>query len=249
MAQSLKDKVVVITGASSGIGEAAAEALSQKGAKIALLARRKQRLEKLSERLSKNGTEVLVLQVDVSKEDQVAQATQQILAKWGRIDVLIANAGVMLLSPIHGAKTEEWRRMMEINVLGLMYSVHQVLPLMIKQKSGHIVTISSVAGRAIFPNGGAYSASKFAVCAFSESLRREVARDSIRVTVIEPGAVKTELTEHTTHEDSKEFINQFLKSVRALESEDIAAAIVYALEQPNHVDVNEILIRPTDQEA
>ena len=190
---------------------------------------------------------MLPIEADISKEDQVKSAIAQTIKQWGRIDILVANAGVMLLSPVREAKTEEWREMVDINIMGLMYCTHQVLPHMTKQKSGHIVTISSVAGRTIFPYGAVYCATKYAVRAFSEALRQEICKDNIRVTIIEPGAVKTELSEHISHAGAKEFLENFASKMETLSSEDIASAIVYALQQPAHVDVNEILIRPTEQ--
>jgi len=244
MTENLKEKVAVITGASSGIGEATVIALVQEGVKVAAVARRKDRLDELAKQYK--GL-VLPIEADISDEDQIKKAISQTIKHWGRVDILVANAGVMLLSPVRDAKTEEWKRMVDINILGLMYCVHQVLPYMIKQKNGHIVTISSVAGRTIFPYGAVYCATKYAVRAFSEALRQEICKDNIRVTTIEPGAVKTELSEHISHTGAKEFLEKFVSSMEMLDSKDIASAIVYALQQPSHVDVNEILIRPTAQ--
>lgn len=244
MAASLKEKVALVTGASSGIGEATVMSLAQAGVKVAAVARRKEKLDELAK---KHTGQIFAIEADISKEDQMKKAVAQTIEKWGRVDILVANAGVMLLSPVREAKTEEWRKMVDVNVMGLMYSVHTVLPYMTKQKSGHIVTISSVAGRTIFPNGAVYCATKYAVRAFSEALRQEICKDNIRVTIVEPGAVKTELSGHVSHAGSKEFLENFFSSMEMLESQDIAAAILYALQQPAHVDVNEILIRPTEQ--
>lgn len=248
MADSLKDKVVIVTGASSGIGEATTVALVQAGAKVAAVARRKDRLDKLGKKLAKGPGEIMGIEADMSQEEHASKMVAQTTQRWGRVDILVANAGVMLLGPVREARTDDWRKMMGVNVLGLMYCVHAVLPVMTRQKSGHIVTLSSVAGRVIFPGSAVYCATKHAVGAFSEGVRKEVLEDHIRVTVIEPGAVATELTEHITHAGAKAMAQQTYAAIQTLKSEDIAASIIYALEQPPHVDVNEILIRPTQQE-
>ena len=168
--------------------------------------------------------------------------------RWGRLDLLVNNAGVMLLSPIDRARVEDWRRMLDLNLLGLMAATRAALPHMRKQKDGHIVNISSTAGRVANPDASVYAATKFGVGAFSEALRREVYKDTIRVTVIEPGAVATELREHVPDADTRKRIDTWATSLRQLQSEDVAAAILYAVSQPQHVNVNEILLRPTDQE-
>jgi len=244
MLQNLKDKIALVTGASSGIGEATVKALVKEGVKVAAVARRKDRLKSLA---NEYGNQILPIEADISREDQVKDAIHQVLEKWDRIDTLVANAGVMLLSPVREAKTDEWRSMVDTNIMGLMYSAYHVLPHMTKQKNGHIVTISSEAGRTIFPNGAVYCATKYAVRAFSEALRQEICKDNIRVTIIEPGAVKTELAGHVSHAGAKEFLEGFFSSIELLNSEDIAMSIIYALQQPSHVDVNEIMIRPTAQ--
>lgn len=248
MKQKLAGRVAIVTGASSGIGEATTAALVGEGAKVAAVARRRDRLEALVQRLAGGPGEVLVIEADVSNEAQVHEVIATTEAKWGRIDALVANAGVMLLGPVRDANTEDWRRMVNLNVLGLMYCTHAVLPIMARQKGGHIITVSSVAGRVSFSGGAVYCATKFAVGAFSEALRQEVSKeDNIRVTIIEPGVVATELPQHITHPEAKVMAEQLYGSMTALQSEDIAAAVVYALEQPPHVAVNEILIRPTEQ--
>jgi NADP-dependent 3-hydroxy acid dehydrogenase YdfG len=244
MVDNLKDKVAIVTGASSGIGEATVKALVKEGCRVVAVARRKDRLDKLAKEC---GDQVFAIEADMSNLDQIEQVILHTKKKWGRIDTLVANAGVMFLSPVKDGKPEEWRQMLDINLLGLMYCVQKVLPHMIEEKKGHIITLSSVAGRTIFPNGAAYCATKYGVRAFSEALRQEVCKDNIRVTVIEPGAVKTELADHVSHAKAKEHLEQFFSSMEALTSEDIASAIIYALKQPPHVDVNEILIRPTAQ--
>jgi NADP-dependent 3-hydroxy acid dehydrogenase YdfG len=248
MPNQLTGKVAIVTGASSGIGEATAIALATEGASVVIAARRRDRLAALEQRIIQMGGTVLTIPADVSDEAQVRDLVNQTHAKFGRIDILINNAGVMLLGAIDGANTEDWRRMINVNVLGLMYATHAVLPLMKAQKTGHIVNLSSVAGRVANAGTGVYNATKWAVGAFSESLRKEVYIDNIRVTIIEPGLVATELPQHITNAEAKERAITFYGSVKTLESEDIAAAIVYAVSQPPHVNVNEILIRPTGQE-
>ena len=247
MANVLDGKVALITGASSGIGEATALALAAQGAKVAVAARRTERLEALIHKIEGKGGEAMPIIADVSSEEQVRDMVHSASGRWGRLDILVNNAGVMLLGPIDGADTEDWRRMVNINLLGLMYCVHAALPIMKQQHSGHIINISSVAGRTARAGSGGYNATKWGVVAFSEALRQEVYSDHIRVTTIEPGAVATELTEHITHEQTKRDTQDWIKEIRPLQSEDIAAAILYAVTQPDYVDVNEILIRPTDQ--
>jgi len=248
MAGKLDGKVAIITGASSGIGEATALALAEQGAHVALAARRADRLETLTQRITDSGGQAIPIVADVADEAQVREMVDKTKAQWGRIDILVNNAGVMLLGPIDSANTEDWRRMMNINVLGLMYATHAVLPLMKVQGEGHIVNISSVAGRIARAGTGVYNATKWAVCAFSEALRQEVYKDKIRVTIIEPGVVATELPQHITDPRGKEQAQALYQSMTPLESQDIAAAIAYAVTQPPHVNVNEILIRPTEQE-
>ena len=248
MTGKLDGKVALVTGASSGIGEATALALAEEGAAVAISARRADRLEDLAKRIEAKGGKVKVIVADVALEDQAQEMVVAANAAFGRLDILVNNAGVMLLGPVANADTEDWRRMIQTNVLGLMYTTHAALPLMRAQGQGHIVNISSVAGRTARAGAGVYNASKWGVGAFSESLRQEVYKDKIRVTIIEPGAVATELTQHITHPDSKKQIEQFVQAMTPLESEDIAAAILYAVTQPPRVNVNEILIRPTDQE-
>ncbi|MEA2552977.1 MAG: hypothetical protein QOJ65_1153 [Fimbriimonadaceae bacterium] len=247
MAKQLEGKVAIVTGASSGIGEATALQLAAEGAKVVAGARRVDRLEKLKAEIEKAGGEVVTVRADVQDEKQCRELIGQAEKQFGRIDILVNNAGVMLLGPIDGADTEDWRRMINTNVLGLMYCTHETLPIMRKQKSGHIVNISSVAGRTARAGVGVYNASKWAVGAFSEALRQEVYMDGIRVTIIEPGVVRTELREHITVPEVREDTEKWAQSMTQLESEDIAASILYAVTAPQRVNVNEILIRPTEQ--
>lgn len=245
--RKLEGKVALVTGASSGIGEATAIALAAEGARVALAARRADRLEKLVKRILDNGGQALPIVADVADDAQAHDMVLKANAEWGRVDILVNNAGVMLNGPIDAADTEDWRRMVNTNVLGLMYATHAALPIMKAQGQGHIINISSVAGRTAQAGSGVYNATKWGVGAFSEALRQEVYQDKIRVTIIEPGAVATELTDHITNSAAKERIQTWVKSLIPLESEDIAAAIIYAVTQPLRVNVNEILIRPTEQ--
>ena len=246
MAVDLSGRVVAITGASSGIGEATALACARAGAAVALAARRMDRIEELAERITGDGGTALAIRTDVGEEAQAGEFVRRAAAELGRLDVLVNNAGVMLLGPIEGADTEEWRRMVHANVFGVLYCTHAALPLMRAQGSGHVVTVSSVAGRFARPGSAVYNLTKFGVGAFSEALRQEVAPAGIRVTLIEPGAVATELPEHNRPE-IQEVIRGVFKDVEPLSAEDIANGILYAIGSPPNVAVNELLIRPAGQ--
>jgi NADP-dependent 3-hydroxy acid dehydrogenase YdfG len=248
MAQELKDRVALVTGASSGIGEATALMLAKAGAHVAVAARRRERLEEVAGRIRAMGSEALVVEADFGVEAEAQRAVQETENAFGRIDILVNNAGVMYLEPVAEADLARWRRMFEINVLGLIAATQAALPGMRARRDGHIVNIASTAGRIASPNGAAYSGTKFAVVAFSESLRKEIYQDRVRVTVVEPGLVATELREHIGHAATQKAINDWAASVRQLQPDDIARAILYAVTQPPHVCVNEILLRPTDQE-
>ena len=248
MTTPLQGKVALVTGASSGIGEATALALARAGARVAIAARRRDRLDGVAGRIADLRAESLVLEADVARPEEAESIVSRTVERWGQLDILVNNAGLMLLSPIDRARVEDWRRMLDLNVLGLMVTTRAALPQMRRQKDGHVVNISSTAGRVANPDASVYAATKFGVGAFSEALRREVYRDNIRVTVIEPGAVATELREHVPDPDTRERIDTWARSMRQLQSEDVAAAILYAVSQPPHVNVNEILLRPTDQE-
>ncbi|TPK87404.1 MULTISPECIES: SDR family NAD(P)-dependent oxidoreductase [unclassified Mesorhizobium] len=243
----LADKVALVTGASSGIGEATATALAAAGAKVAVAARRADRLEALAARIEKAGGAALRIEADVTRNDDITAMVGKVVAEWGRLDILVNNAGVMLLSPAAEATLEDWRQMVELNLLALMSVTKAALP-HLRAAKGHIVNISSVAGRVANPGASGYAATKFGVVGFSESLRREVYADKVRVTVIEPGLVRTELGDHITNAASKAGLDQRLATMEALTAEDVAAAILYAVTQPARVNVNEIVIRPTDQE-
>jgi NADP-dependent 3-hydroxy acid dehydrogenase YdfG len=248
MAGKLEGRVALVTGASSGIGEATSLALAEQGAKVALVARREDRLAALKARIGAAGGTAVSIVADVADEAQIRAAVDRAVAELGGLNIIVNNAGVMLLGGIGDADTEDWRRMIGVNVLGLMYATHAALPHLKRSGSGHVVNISSTAGRLITSVSGVYAATKHAVGAFSEALRQELTKDKVRVSIIEPGAVATELREHITNQAVKASISQWAESMRQLQSEDIAAAIVYAVTQPPHVNVNEILIRPTDQE-
>ena len=244
----LAGRVALVTGASSGIGEATAVALAEAGAAVAIGARRKDRLDALAARLRDGGASVLQLDLDVTDEQACADAVRRTREELGGLDVLVNNAGVMLLGTILGADTEDWRRMLDTNVLGLLYMTHAAIEGMVEQGSGDVVNISSVAGRTARKGAGVYNASKWAVNAFSESLRQEVTGRGVRISLVEPGAVATELTSHITQPEAKAEMQRAHASMRPLDSQDIARAVVYLVSQPPHVAINEMLIRPTDQE-
>ena len=244
----IKDKVAIITGASSGIGYATALALSKAGAKVAIGARRVDRLEELAKKISADGGEVFYQKLDVTQRLECENFAKAVLEKWGSIDILVNNAGLMPLSLFKSLKVDEWDRMIDVNIKGVLYCTGSVILHMKEKKSGHIVNLSSVAGRTVFPTGTVYCATKHAITAFSEGLRQEFsARSNIRVTSIEPGVVATELTDTITDESLQGFIEN-AKKMETLQAKDIANAILYAVESPSHVNVNEVLIRPTTQE-
>jgi clavulanate-9-aldehyde reducatase len=246
MTVDLTDRVIAITGASSGIGEATALACARAGAAVALAARRTDRIQALAERIAQEGGRAIAVQTDVGEESQARAFVQRAHADLGRLDVLVNNAGVMLLGPIAGADTEEWRRMIHANVFGVLYCTHAALALMSAQGSGHIVNVSSVAGRVARAGSGVYNLTKFGVGAFSESLRQEAVAMGVRVTLIEPGAVDTELAGHNRPEVLEQSAKRF-QGVTPLSAEDIATAVLYAIGQPPNVSINEVLVRPSSQ--
>jgi NADP-dependent 3-hydroxy acid dehydrogenase YdfG len=243
---SLEGMVVAVTGASSGIGEATALACAGAGASVALAARREDRLRELAARIESGGGRALAVGCDVSDEQQAGDFVRRAAEELGRLDVLVNNAGVMLLGPIEGAPTEEWRRMIDANVYGVLYCSHAALPIMREQGGGHIVNVSSVAGRIARAGSGVYNLTKFGVGAFSESLRQEGVPIGVRVTIIEPGAVATELAMHNRPPVLEQMAKNF-QGVTPMQAQDIANAILYAISQPQGVSVNEILVRPTTQ--
>jgi len=246
MTIELSSQVVAVTGASSGIGEATALACAGAGAAVALGARRGDRIEALAQRIIEDGGRALAVPTDVGDEPQARAFIERAQGELGRLDVLVNNAGVMLLGPILNAPTEEWRRMIQANVFGVLYCSHAALPLMAAQGSGHIVNVSSVAGRVARAGSGVYNLTKFGVGAFSESLRQEAVPLGVRVTLVEPGAVATELPGHNRPEVLEQMAKRF-QGVTPLSAEDIATAVLYAIGQPANVSVNELLIRPSAQ--
>jgi NADP-dependent 3-hydroxy acid dehydrogenase YdfG len=250
MSQSLEERVVAITGASSGIGEATALRCARAGAAIALAARRADRIEALAARIEEEGGRAVAIPTDVGDERQARAFVEQAYERLGRLDALVNNAGLMLLGPVEGADTEQWRRMVHVNVLGVLYCTHAAFPVMKRNDPpdrGHIVNVSSVAGRYARAGSAVYNLTKWGVNGFSEALRQEALHAGIRVTLIEPGAVATELISHNT-EMVQQAAAQTFAGVEALRAEDIAEAVHYALSQPGNVAINEILIRPAGQE-
>jgi NADP-dependent 3-hydroxy acid dehydrogenase YdfG len=243
----LDDKVAVITGASSGIGEATAEALAAEGAAVVVAARREERLEDLVGRINGNRGNALGIACDVTDEQQAHDLIKRGRDEFGRVDILVNNAGVMQLSKIRKGLSDEWRTMFEVNVLGLLYATDAAIEMMKEQGSGHLVNISSLASRGTRPGLGVYSGTKMAVNGISESLRQELLEDNIRVTMVEPGAVETELPDHITDEEAREGLGSLLEQLDPLKAEDIANAVVYVVTQPERVSINEILIRPSQQ--
>jgi NADP-dependent 3-hydroxy acid dehydrogenase YdfG len=246
MTNDLSGRVVAITGASSGIGEATALACVAAGASVSLAARRVDRIEALAARIKDEGGTAIAVRTDVSDERQARAFVEQTYEHLGRLDVLVNNAGVMLLGPVAGANTDDWRRMIDANVYGVLYCSHAALPLMQQQGSGHIVNVSSVAGRIAAAGSAVYNLTKWGVNGFSEGLRQEALHSNIRVTIIEPGAVETELVDHNT-DAVRAMAAKRMEGVQPLQATDIADAIVYALSQPEYVSINEVLIRPTRQ--
>ena len=247
MSNNVRDKVVVITGASSGLGEATARLLSAQGASVVLGARRVDRLQSLANELTASGGKALVIATDVTHCDQVKRLVDAAVQTYGRIDVMINNAGLMPQSPLERLKIEEWDRTIDVNIKGVLYGIAAALPHMKQQKAGHIINVSSVAGHKVGPGFAVYAATKHAVRALSEGLRQEVKPYNIRTTVISPGAVATELPNSVTEPDIAERIHKFYKEI-AIPAESFARAVAFAMSQPEDVDVNEILFRPTRQD-
>ena len=250
----LAGTTALVTGASSGIGEATALALAAEGAAVAVVARRRDRLEDLAGRIETGGGRALVIEADVTQEEQAREAVAQTVRELGRLDTLVNNAGVMLLGPMEHAPVEEWERMVQLNVLGLMYCAHAALPHLLHaaadgpRQVSDMVNISSVAGRVARSGNGVYNATKFAVGAFSESLRQEVTKRHVRVSLVEPGAVETELTSHNRPEVQESIRGRF-EGMERMQAEDISDAVAYVVTRPRRMAVNEILVRPTEQEG
>ena len=247
MAESLDGTVALVTGASSGIGEATARALAAAGASVAIAARRADRLRTLADEIG-----ALPIEADVSDQEQASSAVERTVSELGRLDTLINNAGVMLLGQIVDAPLEEWQRMIDVNVAGLLYCAHAALPHLLRaaddgpRQVADVVNVSSVAGRVARQGSGVYNLTKHGVGAFSESLRQEVASRHVRVSLIEPGAVATELRSHNRPEIQDQIEKRF-SSVEVMQAEDIADAIIYIVTRPRRVAINEVLIRPSEQ--
>jgi NADP-dependent 3-hydroxy acid dehydrogenase YdfG len=243
---NIDGKVVVITGASSGLGAETALLLAERGAKVVLGARRKEKLEAVAAEVEAAGGEALVVQTDVTDRAQVQALVDAAVERFGRVDVMINNAGIMSIAPLDEGKVDEWDRMIDINIKGVLYGIAAALPIFRKQAQGHFINISSVAGVKVFaPGGTVYSGTKFAVRAISEGLRVEAGGD-IRTTSIEPGAIDSELKGGSSHEESAAFVREFYK--QAIPASSVAHAVAYAIEQPADTDINEIVLRPTQQE-
>jgi NADP-dependent 3-hydroxy acid dehydrogenase YdfG len=242
-------KVVLITGASSGIGESTAQLLARSGAQVVLGARRKDRLDATVKEISAAGGKAVSFAVDVTKRAQVDAFVKSAVDSFGRVDVIVNNAGLMPIAPIEARKVEEWDRMIDVNLKGLLYGVAAVLPHMQKQKIGHIINIASVFGIKMFaPGATVYCATKSAVRALTEGFRMELHSQNIRCTMVSPGAVATELPEGSSDEATRKYLREFYNSVTAIPAESIARTIAYAIEQPAEVEIDEIVIRPTAQD-
>ncbi|MFD5481537.1 SDR family NAD(P)-dependent oxidoreductase [Streptomyces hawaiiensis] len=253
MASNLTGAVAVVTGASSGIGAATARRLAEQGASVTLVARRKDRLEALAAEIEQAGGTALVVEADITDRVQAEGAVQQVIERFGRLDTLVNNAGLMLLGPVLGADAEEWDRMIAVNVQGLLYTTRAALPHLLKaaeqepRRVADIVNIGSYAGRVASRGFGVYNATKFGVHAFTESLRQEVTERHVRVGVVEPGAVESELGTHNKPEIRDEVINPFFEGTEVLAPEDIADGVAYMVTRPRHAAVGELWIMPTEQ--
>ena len=247
MSNNIQGKVVVITGASSGLGEATARLLHAQGARVALGARRVERIKSLADELRGRGGEALALPTDVTHPEQVKKLVDAAAQAYGRIDVMLNNAGLMPHSLLERLKIEDWNRTIDVNIKGVLYGIAAALPYMKQQKSGHIINVSSVAGHKVGVGNAVYAATKHAVRVLSEGLRQEVKPYNIRTTVISPGAVATELPDSITEPDVAENIHKFYEAF-AIPADSFARAVAFAMSQPEEVDVNEILFRPTRQE-
>ncbi|WP_303409708.1 SDR family oxidoreductase [Pontibacter coccineus] len=244
---SMKGKIIVITGASSGLGAETARHLAAQGAFVALGARRADRIESLAEEINKNGGSAVAVATDVTKREQVQKLVDAAVKQFGRVDVILNNAGIMPLSPMERLNVDEWDQMIDVNLKGVLYGIAAALPYMKSQKSGHIINVSSVAGHKVFHGSAVYSATKFGVRALSEGLRQEVKAYNIRTTIISPGAVQTELLDHISERDIQQANQDFVGKV-GVTPDAFARLIAFAISQPEEVDINEILFRPTAQE-
>lgn len=247
MANNIEGKIVVITGASSGLGEATARLLSKQGAVVVLGARRAERINGLADDISNQGGKALAIETDVTDPQQVTNLVDKTVETYGRIDVMLNNAGLMPLAPLELLKTDEWDQMIDVNFKGVLNGIAAALPHMKQRKSGHIINVSSVYGHKLGPAATVYCATKFAVRALSEGLRQEVKPYNIRTTIISPGAVATELLEHISEPEIAKGTKEFVAQI-AIPADSFARMVSFAISQPEEVDVNEILFRPTSQE-
>ena len=246
MSAGIEGKVVVITGASSGLGEAAAHHLAEEGARVVLAARRNERLEALAEEITESGGEALPITTDVTEREQVQALVDAAVEEFGRIDVMLNNAGIMPASRLDRLKVDEWDQMIDVNLKGVLYGIAAALPYMREQSSGHIINVASDAGHKVHPTEAVYAATKHAVRALSEGLRQEVKPYGLRTTIISPGAVESELPETVTDEEVAEEVQEVYEE-HAISADSFARAVAFAIGQPEAVDVNEILYRPTSQ--
>ncbi|MER9894115.1 SDR family oxidoreductase [Mesorhizobium sp. M0119] len=246
MSEGIENKVVVITGASSGLGEATARHLAAQGASVVLGARRSHRIDALVQELTAAGHNAKAVTTDVTDGGQVQHLVNTAVREFGRIDVMLNNAGLMPLAPLERLKVDEWDRMIDVNIKGVLYGIAAALPYMKEQRSGHIINVSSVYGHVVDPGAAVYCATKFAVRALSEGLRKEVKPYNIRTTVISPGAVSTELLEHISEQDIQQGTRDFVSKI-AVGPDTFARAVAFAINEPDDVDINEILFRPTAQ--
>ncbi len=253
MASKLTGTVALVTGASSGIGAATARGLAEHGTSVALVARRKDRLEELAAEIEKAGGTALVVEADIAVRNQAEGAVEQVVERFGRLDTLVNNAGLMLLGPVVGADAEEWDRMIAVNLQGLLYTTRAALPHLLRaaeqgpRQVADIVNISSQAGRVASKGYGVYNLTKFGVNGFTESLRQELAQRHVRVGVLEPGAVETELVGHNTPEVRNELVDPVIGRIELLASEDIADGVAYMVTRPRHTAIGELWIMPTEQ--
>ncbi len=247
MENNIKDKVVIITGASSGMGEAAAKHLATLGATVVLGARRGDKIENMAKDIQETGGKALAVAMDVTNLEQVKNLVDTAVQKFGRIDVILNNAGIMPLSPMDRINVEEWNTMIDVNIKGVLNGIAAVLPYMKEQKFGQIINTSSVAGHKVFSGSAVYSATKYAVRALTEGLRMEVKPYNIRTTIVCPGAVKTELLEHISEADIQQANKDYVGEV-GISPDSFARVIAFAISQPEDVDINEVIFRPTAQE-
>ena len=247
MSKNIEGKVVVITGASSGLGEATARHLSAEGATVVLAARRTNRIKSLADEINDNGGKALAFTTDVTKLEQIKKLVDKAVVEFGRVDVMLNNAGLMPLSPLERLKVDEWNQLIDVNIKGVLNGIAAALPFMKEQRSGHFINVSSVAGHVVIPGGVVYCATKHAVRAISEGLRKEVKPYNIRTTIISPGAVATELPDSISEDDIAAEMHKFYEEY-AIPADSFARAVAFVISEPEDVDVNEILFRPTRQE-